>query len=194
MFELTESNSLIINNNRITQIPKEIYKLHNLREFKIGNVCNSGSYAIYFIKGETKRLDISNFKYLHNQNNVLDLPNEIAYLQFLVNCYIPELKENYKIFDENMIIFDNLETMDFIIPQNIKYLTILFKIFPNQNILNLLNNLPVGINELYYYTAPYYSLFEPYSHWPRHVSKEDILNFKIPFECNIFLNDEQIKI
>lgn len=213
LLELTQLTELNINNNRISQIPQEIYKLHNLRELNIGNVENDGTYVSYFINEKNKKLNISDFKYLSNENNVLDLPDEIAYLQFLVNCYIPELKTNYKIFDNNMIIFANQEIMDFIIPEKIINLTILCSAFKNEHINNLLNalpisverlslskvnidvpieNLPMGLKQLYFYTAPYCGLFKPYSHWSRHVTKEDILKFKIPFGCSIFLNDEQI--
>lgn len=213
IFELTNLQYLIINNNRITQIPKKICKLNNLRELIIDNI-DKGSSALYFLNKKMVKLDISNFHYLHNKNSILDLPDEIANLQYLANCYVPKLKENYKIFGENMIIFDNKESNDIFIPENIVNLVIFFKTFHNRSILNYLNNLPnsieslslsnVDINikienlptnlkELYFYTEPYCGLFKPYTHWPRHILKEDILQIKIPFGCSVFLNDNEIE-
>lgn len=211
IFELKNLEQLLINNNRITEIPKKINKLENLRNLIIGNI-DSGSYVSYQINYITTRLDISTFKYKNNQNNITELPDEIANLQFLVNCDIQKLKDNYKIFGEDMIIFDSNE-IKYVIPENIKNLTILFKTVQTQYMLSLLNNLPNGLErlslsnvniniklenlpvclkELYFYTASYYGLLEPYSFWPRHIVKEDIMQIKIPFGCKVFLNDDEI--
>lgn len=212
IFEFKNLKYLIINNNRIAEIPKKINKLENLRNLIIDNISCGCFYASFKIKNIIVRLDISNFKYKHNQNNIIELPDEIAYLQFLVQCYIPELKDNYKIFGEDMIIFQRNE-ISIIIPDNIKNLIIIFKTFPNQNMLSLLNNLPIGIERLslsnvniniklenlpiglkglFFYTAPYCGLPERYSDWTRHIVKEDIMQIKIPFGCKAYLNDDEI--
>jgi hypothetical protein len=112
-----------------------------------------------------------------------------------------------------MIIFDSNEIKNIVIPDNIINLTILFKTVLNQHMLSLVNNLPnglerlslsnvniniklenlpVGLKELYFYTAPYCQLIEPYSYWPRHIVKEDIMQIKIPFGCEVYLNDDKI--
>lgn len=213
IFELKNLEQLLINNNRITEIPKKINKLQNLRKFLIGNIDSDDSYVLFNINGIIEKIDISNFKYKNNQNNITELPDEIAKLQFLVNCITPKLKDNCTIFGEDMLIFDSNE-INIIIPDNIINLTILFETFQNQYILNLLNNLPIGIErlslsnvniniklhnlpiglkELFFYTAPYSDLHEPYSFWPRHIVKEDIMQIKIPFGCKVFLNDDEIK-
>jgi len=213
ILELENLELLIINNNKITEIPKKINKLRNLRNFKLGNV-DGNEYVLLKTNNIIKRLDISNLKIKYNQNSILKLPDEIANLQFLVNFYAPDIKDDCKIFGEDMIIFDSNKIKNIIIPENIKNLTILFTPFPNPNILNLLNNLhngierlslsnvninikldnlPITLKALLFYTAPYFNLIEPYSYWPRHIIKEDIMEIKIPFGCEVFLNDEEIK-
>jgi Leucine-rich repeat (LRR) protein len=217
--ELSNLQFLRVSNNNIYDIPSYITKLnHVLRLLDIGNIDNNGYYIDYNWHDDINKLNklaIANF--IPKENNITYLPNEVALLRFLVNFYCNDLKNHIIIYDNNMTIID-LPTANFeslVIPDNITDLLIIHTNPNGQKINNLIfdnlpyqleylrivspntdfncSNLPTQLHGLYIYTAPYCRLHKPYSHWPQPLLKEDIYDkIKIPFDCEVYYNDEQI--
>jgi Leucine-rich repeat (LRR) protein len=209
IFELYDLECLEIKNNKISVIPEKIYNLENLRILGIDNIDCSYNNVFYMLNDRLYKVSVCDFNFKYNKNNIVKLPNEIANLQYLVNFNTKNIKDEYKIFGEDMIIFDKGEIKDIVVPDNIKYLSIIFEGLPNKYIIKLLDNLPfdlvrlslsnvnidnglenlpTNLKELCLYTAPYCNLIG----LPKSFVVENIKKYKIPFGCKIFCNDKEI--
>lgn len=209
IFEIDTLQKLYINNNIIAAIPSAIYKLCNLRIIQFGNIEPCVSMP-YIINNKLIEIDISNHKYINNGNKIESLPNEFAYLQYLVKIIDDDINVNDVLCDDNMIIFKfNKDTH---IPDTVKNLVIMIDTNPDNNLLDnlpyeikrlsliqvksnmTLKNLPNSLTQLYFYTSPYCELFKPYSHWKSEMTKEEIRKLSIPFGCSVFLNDDDFEL
>ena len=213
IFNLHNLWSLDMTNNCLTSIPADIIKLNdNLRMLWIGNIDHS-KIIKYEQHDNIIGLDITDYDDDDGNNNVVTLPSEFAEMHWLINFYCNTLKIDCVFHGEFAIIFNYND--DVIIPDNVKqinyvqhsteiglnkYNTILENLSNNVEHIYISNlkkninilNLPLSLKTLSIYNPPYAKMHVPYSCWNQVLTKDDLSNIKLPFDCELYINDEKI--